>query len=94
MDNTSVEPHYWYVKLGYTKKIFSVGQTSMAIDYYSGEETEQESDEAQSVSFAFVQNVDAFATEFYFAVRNYDLDRDNADLNNILAVFTGARVKF
>ncbi len=94
LDNDDRDPYFTYFKLGYTKQLFSFGQSSFAIDYYHGEEIEAIDDEAQSVGFGFVQTVDALATEFYIGFRNYDLDREGADLNNVFAVLTGARIKF
>jgi hypothetical protein len=90
------DPYYLYFKLGYTKKLISFGKTSFSIDYYYGEEINMAGDESQSIGFGVVQKVDAFATEFYVGLRNYDLDRDDAalELNNIFGVLTGARVKF
>jgi hypothetical protein len=94
VDNDPADPNYWYIKVGYTQKLMPYGQTSIVIDFYRGEETQDVSDEAKSVGVGFVQNVDAIATEFYLGLRNYDLDRDNTDLNHVFAVLTGARVKF
>ncbi len=94
VDNAPADPGYWYIKVGYTKNLVPYGQTSIVIDFYYGEETADVSDEAKSVGVGLTQNVDAIATEFYLGLRNYDLERDNADLNNVFAVLTGARVKF
>ncbi|ETW98302.1 MAG: hypothetical protein ETSY1_19210 [Candidatus Entotheonella factor] len=96
IDDSEQEPYYVYFKLGYTSKFFPAGQSSFSIDYYYGEEIGLIEDESQSIGFAFVQNIDAFATELYIGLRNYDLDRDDAslDLNNVFGVLTGARVKF
>ena len=90
------DPYYIYFKLGYTQKLVSFGQTSFSIDYYYGEDIAAVQDESQSIGFGFVQKIDAFATELYLGLRNYDLNREEAglDLNNIFAVLTGARVKF
>jgi hypothetical protein len=90
------DPYYIYFKLGYTQKLVSFGQTSVSIDYYYGEDIAAVQDESQSIGFGLVQKIDVVATELYLGLRNYDLDRDDAnlDLNNIFAVLTGARVKF
>ena len=69
-------------------------QRERSIDYYYGEEIDVPEDEGQSVGFGFVQSIDAFATDIYLGLRNYDLDREGADLENIFAVLTGARIKF
>ncbi len=95
LDNSDAEPTFWYVKLGYSKKVMPWGQTSLVIDYYSGDEIAGvQGDEARSVGFGIVQVAESIGTEFYLGLRNYDLERDNANLNNIFASIIGARVKF
>ncbi len=88
------DPFFYYVKLGFTREFWSIGASSFAIDFYRGENFDQNNDEGTSVGAGFVQDLDAFGTELYIGLRNYDLDRDGMDLNNIFAVLTGARVKF
>ena len=41
-----------------------------------------------------MQNFDKIGTEFYAGVRNHELDRADADFDDIFAALTGARVKF
>ena len=94
IDNDEREPYYLYFKLGYTRQFFSFGQSGFSIDYYYGEEFDVIDDEGKSIGFGLVQKIDAFATELYLGLRDYDLDREGADLDNIFAVLMGARVKF
>ena len=95
-DSDDRTPYYIYFKLGYTKNLISFGKTSFSIDYYYGEEIGMVNDESQSIGFGVVQKIDTFATELFVGLRNYDLERDdeNVDLNNIFGVLTGVRVKF
>ena len=85
---------FYYGKLGYQRKFFSIGTTAMSVDYARNEDVEQDSDEADTVGFQFVQNIDRWATEYYFGYRYHSLDRDNTDFDDINAVMTGLRVKF
>jgi hypothetical protein len=41
-----------------------------------------------------VQNLDAYATELYAGLRQYELDQDGPEVDGVFAFFTGARVKF
>ena len=96
IDDSEQEPYYIYAKLGYSKKLFSFGKTSASVDYYYGNEIDAIEDESQSFGVGFVQTIDDYSTEFFLGVRHHELDRDdaNVDLNDIVAVLTGARVKF
>lgn len=94
VDGPGADPRFWSIKLGFKKEFMAMGESRFAIDFYRGDETEQVSDEATAIGAGIVQKIDAIATEFYLGLRNYNLERDNADLNNIFAVITGARIKF
>jgi hypothetical protein len=41
-----------------------------------------------------VQNIDSWGTELYAGYRNYQLERESVDFEDINAVLAGARVKF
>ena len=84
----------YYGKLGYQRKFFSLGTTAMSVDYGRNEDVEQDSDEADTAGFQFVQNIDQWATEYYLGYRYHSLDRDNTDFDDINAVMTGLRVRF
>ena len=85
---------FYYGKLGYQRKFFSIGITAMSVDYSRNEDVEQEGDEADTVGFQFVQNIDQWATEYFLGYRYHSLDRDDTDFDDINAVMTGLRVKF
>jgi hypothetical protein len=85
---------FYYGKLGYQRKFFSIGTTAMSVDYSRNEDVEQDGDEADTVGFQFVQNIDQWATEYFLGYRYHSLDRDNTDFKDINAVMTGLRVKF
>jgi hypothetical protein len=85
---------FYYGKLGYQRKFFSLGTTAMSVDYGRNDDVEQDGDEANTVGFQFVQNIDQWATEYYLGYRYHNLDRDNTDFKDINALMTGLRVKF
>ena len=85
---------FYYGKLGYQSKFFSIGITAMSVDYSRNEDVEQDGDEADTIGFQFVQNIDQWATEYFLGYRYHSLDRDDTDFDDINAVMTGLRVKF
>jgi hypothetical protein len=85
---------FYYGKFGYQRKFFSLGTTAMSVDYSRNEDVDQDGDEADTVGFQFVQNIDQWATEYFLGYRYHSLDRDNTDFDDINAVMTGLRVKF
>jgi hypothetical protein len=96
-DSTRAEDaKYWYGKFGYVGKWFSLGDTAIAADYYAGKDVFSDGYDSTSFGLMLVQNVRDYGTEFYAGFRTYDLDAPGgaAQLENITAVMTGARVKF
>ncbi len=83
-----------YGKLGYQFTPFSIGDTAVAVDYYYGEDIDQDGDEATSIGLVAVQNIDRIGTELYAGLRNHELDRDGADFDDVNGLLVGARVKF
>jgi hypothetical protein len=85
---------FYYSKLGYLRKFFpEIGKTALAVDYYHGDDFAAVGDNSNSFGAFVVQNVDRVATEFYIGGRVYDLSR-GAGFRNIVAVLSGARIKF
>ncbi len=86
---------FFYVKLGYLRKFFpTFGNTALAVDYFNGDDQSATRDDSQSYGAFIVQNFDRIATEFYIGGRVYDLDRPGVPFDNIVAVLSGARIKF
>jgi hypothetical protein len=86
---------FFYVKLGYLRKFFpKLGDTALAVDYFHGDDQSATGDDSQSYGAFIVQNFDRIATEFYIGGRVYDLDRPGARFQNIVAILSGARIKF
>ncbi len=86
--------NFAYTKIGYQFSPFSFGKSAVAIDYYYGDDVDATSDESDSIGLLAVQNVDRIGTELYAGYRNYDLDRDGEDFNDVNALLVGARIKF
>jgi len=109
-DRDSDDPNYWYLKLGYkTDNIIPWGETAFGIDYTQSKDFLNvdgnfnnidgdpfiSSDEGKSYGIFAVQDLDDFATELYFGVRNHELDANGSgSFEDILAVMAGARIKF
>jgi type II secretory pathway pseudopilin PulG len=93
-DSDRDDPSFFYTKLGYRTSIYKLGDTAFSIDYGSNDDVKVDGDEAESFGAQLVQYIDKWATEFYLSFRNYDLDRDNTDYEDVNAVLSGLRVKF
>lgn len=86
--------NFVYGKVGYLFDPFSFGSTGLAVDYYYGEDVDADGDKSASIGLLAVQNVDRIGTELYAGARNYDLDRDGENFDDVNALLVGARVKF
>ena len=85
----------YYVKLGYrTDEITRFGATAFSIDYYTSNDQGAAGEESTAYGLAAVQKVSKIGTVLYIGVRNYELERTGLNLEDILVVATGARVKF
>jgi len=95
-DSALNDATYYYGKVGYIANIFSVGPTAFAVDYgvYKDIRRTSNDDEADTLGFFIVQNITKWNTEFYFGYRNYSLDREGMDVDDINAGMIGIRVKF
>ena len=90
---------FLFGKVGYREDFFSFGESRFSVDYFYGEDNTEaiagDSTEAQSFGFSAVQVVEPLSTEFYVGVRNYSVDYPGADdPDDLIAVLTGARVRF
>lgn len=88
------DPYFYYGKLGYQWKPFSVGLTAVSFDYGSYDDINADDDDADTFGIQFVQKVTDWSSEFYMGYRWHKLDRDGTDYDNVSALLTGARFKF
>jgi len=89
------DPDNIFIKLGYQGKFSSLGKTSIAIDWTESNDIAQNGDEATAIGLGIVQNLDAYGTELYAGVRNFELEDSTASTYDDITIgFVGARVKF
>jgi len=93
-DTTRNDSNFYYGKLGYQWKPFSVGTTAISIDYGSFNDIALNDDGSNTFGIQFVQTVSDWSTEFYMGYRFHELERTGTDYDNINALLTGARFKF
>lgn len=90
-----LSPNLLYAKLGYQHDFFHFGRTAFAVDFAQQDEVIFAGDVARAYSFGAVQNIDAAATELFFAVSKETLNRTiGGTFEPIYAAWTGARVRF
>jgi len=88
------DPTFYYAKMGYRHAFFDIGESRFSVDYGRNDDLAQNNDEARSWGIQIVQEFKDWGSEYYIGYRNYDLDRDFSDLEDINALMTGVRVKF
>lgn len=84
----------WYGKLGYRTNFTAIGKTSFSVDYGEDEHILNNNEKGKTWSFAAVQDVSSWGTEFYLAYRMYQLDTEIGSVDDVNAILGGARVKF
>lgn len=85
---------YYYGQAGYVADWTAWGKTSLAIDYYSGDDMVSDEDRAKSWGVAMVQTVDSLTTDVFVGYRKYDYDDDMTGYQKGESVMVGARLKF
>jgi predicted porin len=90
----STDGSYSYGKLGYQAQWFSVGKTSLSVDYYNGSDTTSVGSDATAVGFGAVQQFDQARVEAYLGYHTYELTETAAAYLDASSVMFGARWKF
>jgi hypothetical protein len=85
---------FFYSKIGYQARWCPLGVTSMSVDFGRFSDIAADGDDADTVGFQMVQDIQEWGTEAYLGYRFHDLDRNGADYDTINALMTGMRVKF
>lgn len=88
------DPAFIYGKLGYQVQWFEYGRSFISVDAYSGHNFETQGSESRSYGIAVTQNVDAWNTTYYMAVRNYRFETDGESYLAGMAAIIGARLRF
>jgi hypothetical protein len=90
-----ISPNLFYTKLGWQHDFFSFGRTAFSVDFANQDEVIFNGDEARSYAVAVVQNIDSTSTELFASAAYQTLTRTlGASFHPILAMWTGARIRF
>ena len=93
-DNQADQQNY-FAKVGWLRRLFSVGDTAFSVDYTRSLNLPTEDDDGYSIAAAAVQQFDKFGAEVYGLYRLHSLDRGvEPDVDDITVVTLGTRVKF
>lgn len=87
-------PFSAYGKIGYKLDWFSAGATMLAVDYSRNEEIDQTGDVAESFAVVFNQRLDPLHAELYATARNYVLDREGEDYDDLFVFMSGVKLAF
>ncbi len=92
-DGDTDDAVFVYGKLGQRLDLIDLGETRFAVDVFYGEPDDDS--ETFSVGAGVVQVISDLSTDVYLGVRNYSLELDSgSDPDDLIAVMTGARVRF
>lgn len=83
-----------YGKIGYKLDWFTAGATMLAVDYARNEEISKVGDVAESYAAVVVQRLEPLNAELYATARNYVLDRENADYDDLFVFMSGVNLRF
>jgi predicted porin len=94
LDTGARTADYWWAKVGLRRGFFSIGDTALSVDYYSGSDMTRNGAESESIGLALVQTIDSANTELWLSWRLYDYDDPTADFEDGRAIFGGFRFRF
>ena len=85
---------FWYMKFGYRHRWCPLGETSLSIDFGQYFDIGEDGDQADTLGFQVVQNLETWNTDVFLGSRFHNLDRNGTDCDGINALMTGVRFKF
>lgn len=85
---------FWYMKFGYRHRWCPLGETSLSIDFGQYYDIGEDGDQADTLGFQMVQNLETWNTDVFLGSRFYSLDRNGTDCDDINALMAGVRFKF
>lgn len=88
------DPVGFFIKPGWQFNLTPLGKTAISAHYARNDDMQEQGDEFTSWGFAVVQNIDRAALELFLFYRQYSLDRDGKDFEDINIAGIGGRVKF
>ncbi len=85
---------YVYALAGYEADVWSIGTTSIAIDYYDGSDFGLAGRGSEGYGLGINQNIDSLNTQVYFGYRRFALSDPDASYQDVDAFLLGARWRF
>jgi hypothetical protein len=95
---SNADDHYYYIKMGYLQKYFSMGATAFSVEYYNNGDWITSGSESKSVGVSLVQYVSDLDLQIYAAYRSYqaytNVDIPDEDFLDSSAVMAGLLWQF
>ena len=95
---SNADDHYYYIKMGYLQKYFSMGATAFSVEYYNNGDWITSGSESKSVGVSLVQYVSDLDLQIYAAYRSYqaytNVDIPEEDFLDSSAVMAGLLWQF
>ena len=89
------DPNYLWGKIGYSAGLMDIGETHFGVSYGQYNDFSQNGDEATSLGFGIVQDLEPIGSNLWLLVRNHELDRAGTDsFDDIFIVSTGVLFNF
>jgi len=88
------DPSFYSGKLAYRHNFFKIGTSAMALNYSRYEDVDEDEDEADFFALLLVQDFNLWGAEYFMGCVYYDLDRSEADIEEITSILSGIRVEF
>jgi len=85
---------FFYTKLGYQTDYFNFGKTAFSVDAYWGQNINAIDSGSVAFGIQAVQEVDAWATQFYLGIRSYEYKDADDDYQDGMAAIAGSRIRF
>lgn len=90
-----VDPNYIWGKIGYSTGLFDIGETHFGLSYGQYDDFGQNGDEATSLGFGIVQDLEPIGSNLWLLIRNHELDRTGNDsFDDIFIVSAGTLFNF
>lgn len=86
--------NYWYSKLGYDADIWAIGTTSLAIDYYKGQDFVSDGSDTKVYGIGANQHIDRYDLSLYAGYRKAKFDERTQDYKDLNTYILGAIWKF
>ncbi len=85
---------YTYFLAGYEADWWQAGTTSIAVDFYNGNDFGLAGRKSKSIGVGLNQNIDSISTQVYLGYRTHELSDPGVAYQDVNAVLFGARWRF